>query len=75
MQERIALIAADRWVEDDQGERVFQVDEMAMAKLNAFILRDPHGVEVAKLRHADLEREDEAMLVAAAVAIEAMHIG
>ena len=57
MQERLALIAADRWVADDQGERVFQVDEMAMAKLNAFILRDLHGVEVAKLRHADLEKE------------------
>ena len=58
VQERIALIAADRWVEDDQGERVFQVDEMAMAKLNAFILRDPHGIEVAKLQDTHPEEED-----------------
>ena len=34
------------------------VDEMAMAKLNAFILRDLHGVEVAQLQHPDLGEED-----------------
>ena len=55
MQEGVAGIAADRWIEDEQGERVFQVDEMALAKLQAFILRDLHGNEVAKLQHTDLE--------------------
>jgi len=56
--ERLALIAADPWIADEQGEHVFQFDEMAMAKLNAFILRDLHGVEVAQLQHPDLGEED-----------------
>jgi uncharacterized protein YxjI len=51
VQERVAVIAAERWIEDEHGERVFEVDEMALAKLGAFILRDLHGNEVAKLRH------------------------
>jgi uncharacterized protein YxjI len=58
VQERLALIPADRWIEDEQGGHVFQVDEMAMAKLNAFILRDLHGGEVARLQHADLQEQD-----------------
>ena len=47
------MIAADRWIEDEQGGRVFEVDEMALVKLQAFILRDLHGYEVAKLQRID----------------------
>jgi uncharacterized protein YxjI len=42
-------IDPDPWIEDEDGERIFQVDEMARARLGAFILRDLHGNEVAKL--------------------------
>ena len=39
----------DPWIEDEEGERIFRVDELARARLGAFILRDLHGNEVAKL--------------------------
>jgi len=60
VREGLAFIAPDRWIEDEQGERVFQVDEMALAKLSAFILRDLHGIEVAKLQHEQLRNQDGA---------------
>jgi len=43
-------IVPDPWIEDGEGHRVFQVDEMARARLDRFILRDLHGNEVATLR-------------------------
>jgi len=43
-------IAPDPWIEDGEGRRIFQVDEMARARLDSFILRDLHGREVAKLQ-------------------------
>ena len=60
VREGLAFIAPDRWIEDDHGERAFQVDEMALAKLSAFILRDLHGIEVAKLEHEDLRSQKAA---------------
>ena len=48
----------DPWIEDDEGERCFEVDEMALGRLEAFILRDLHGREVARLQHSDLREED-----------------
>jgi uncharacterized protein YxjI len=42
-------IDPDPWIEDADGRRVFHVDEMARARMDTFILRDPHGREVAKL--------------------------
>ena len=46
----LGKIVPDPWIEDGDGQRIFQVDEMARARLNTFILRDLHGNEVAKLR-------------------------
>ena len=45
-------IAPDPWIEDGEGRRIFQVDEMARARLDSFILRDLLGREVAKLQES-----------------------
>ena len=47
---RLGAVEPDPWIVDGEGERVFQVDENALARLNTFILRDLHGREVAKLQ-------------------------
>jgi uncharacterized protein YxjI len=43
-------IVPDPWIEDEEGHRIFEVDEMARGRLDKFILRDLHGKEVAKLQ-------------------------
>ena len=45
----LGRIDPDPWIEDGEGHRVFRVDEMARARLDTFIMRDLHGIEVAKL--------------------------
>ena len=47
---RLGAVEPDPWIVDGEGERVFQVDENALARLRTFILRDLHGREVAKLQ-------------------------
>jgi len=58
LHQRLGAVGPDPWIEDDEGERCFEVDEMALGRLEAFILRDLHGREVARLQHSDLREED-----------------
>jgi uncharacterized protein YxjI len=58
LHQRLGAVGPDPWIEDDEGERCFEVDETALVRLEAFILRDLHGREVAKLQHSDLREGD-----------------
>jgi hypothetical protein len=58
LHQRLGAVGPDPWIEDDEGERCFEVDEMALGRLEALILRDLHGREVAKLQHSDLREGD-----------------
>ena len=57
----LGRIDPDPWIEDWEGRRIFQVDEMARARLDTFILRDLHGREVAKLQE-DVSARDATVI-------------
>ena len=54
MQEKLASIGDDSWIEDDQGDRVYKVDGKALRVRDTFILKDRGGNEVAKIQEKKL---------------------
>jgi len=54
MQEKLASIGDDSWIEDDQGDRVYKVDGKALRVRDTFVLKDRGGSEVAKIQEKKL---------------------
>ena len=50
MQDKLASIGDDAWIEDDQGDRVYKVDGKALRVRDTFILKDRDGNEVASIQ-------------------------
>jgi uncharacterized protein YxjI len=58
MQEKIASIGDDAWIEDDHGDRIYKVDGKALRLRDTFILEDRNGNEVAKIQEKKLSIRD-----------------
>jgi uncharacterized protein YxjI len=58
MQEKLASIGDDSWIEDDGGERLYKVDGKALRLRETFILKDRDGNEVAKIQEKKLRLRD-----------------
>jgi uncharacterized protein YxjI len=58
MQEKLASIGDDSWIEDDQGDRVYKVDGKALRVRDTFILKDHDGNEVATIQEKKLRARD-----------------
>jgi uncharacterized protein YxjI len=58
MQEKLASIGDDAWIEDDHGDRIYKVDGKAMRLRDTFILEDRNGNEVAKIQEKKLSIRD-----------------
>src|SRR5690242_20193657 len=54
MQEKLASIGDDSWIEDDQGDRVYKVDGKALRVRDTFIVEDRDGNEVASIQEKKL---------------------
>lgn len=54
MQEKLASIGDDAWIEDDQGDRVYKVDGKALRIRDTFILEDREGNEVVSIQEKKL---------------------
>ena len=59
MQEKLASIGDDSWIEDDQGEKVFKVDGKALRKRDTYLLKDRSDNEVAKIQEKKLSVRDK----------------
>jgi uncharacterized protein YxjI len=58
VQEALIARGDDIWVEDEQGERVYRIDDRALLIRDAFILRDGAGNELAKVQAGErLDRD------------------
>jgi len=58
MQEKLASIGDDSWIEDEQGRRAYKVDGKALRVRDTFILKDSGGNEVAKIKEKKLRVRD-----------------
>src|SRR5436305_811215 len=58
MQEKLASIGDDAWIEDDQGDRGYKVDGKALRVRDTFILQDRDGNELAKIAEKKLSVRD-----------------
>jgi uncharacterized protein YxjI len=58
VQESLIERGDDVWIEDDQGERVYRIDDRALLIRDAFILRDRDGNELAKLQEGERPDRD-----------------
>jgi uncharacterized protein YxjI len=58
MQEKLASIGDDSWIEDDQGQRIFKVDGKALRVRDTYLLKDASGNEVAKIQEKKLRVRD-----------------
>src|SRR5213082_3343927 len=54
IQEKLASIGDDSWIEDDRGDRVYKVDGKALRVRDTFVLKDRDGNEVAKIQEKKL---------------------
>ena len=52
MREKLLAIGDDYWIEDDEGRRAYKVDGKAFRLRETFVLEDPSGEEVARIRNA-----------------------
>jgi uncharacterized protein YxjI len=55
MRQKMISIGNDYWIENEQGERVFQVDGKAMRLHKTFYFEDAHGKKLAKIVKARLK--------------------
>jgi uncharacterized protein YxjI len=62
MQEKLASIGDDSWIEDDQGDRVYQVDGKALRVRDTFVLKDRDGNEAASIQEKNLRACDTMMV-------------
>jgi uncharacterized protein YxjI len=58
MREKLLSIGDDYWIEDESGERVFEVNGKALRIRDTFVLEDPDGHEVAKIQERKLRVRD-----------------
>jgi uncharacterized protein YxjI len=58
VQESLIARGDDVWIEDEQGERVYRIDDRALLIRDAFILRDAHGNELAKVQEGERSDRD-----------------
>src|SRR3954469_12635245 len=58
MQQKLASIGDDFWIEDDHGDHVYKGDGKAMRLRDPFILEDLDGNEVAKIQERHLTIRD-----------------
>jgi len=58
MQEKLASIGDDFWIENDHGDHVYKVNGKAMRLRDTFILEDLDGKEVAKIQERHLTVRD-----------------
>jgi uncharacterized protein YxjI len=58
MQEKLASIGDDSWIEDDNGQRLYKVDGKALRVRETYILEDQAGQEVAKIQDKKLSIRD-----------------
>ena len=54
MQEKLASIGDDSWIEDDEGDRIYKVDGKALRVRDTYILKDHDGNEVASIQEKKL---------------------
>jgi uncharacterized protein YxjI len=54
MQEKLASIGDDAWIEDDQGYRVYKIDGKALRVRDTFVLKNRDGNEVASIQEKKL---------------------
>ncbi len=59
MREKMFAIGDDFWIEDSDGQRVFKVDGKAVRLRQTFLLKDSHGVELAKIQEKKLSVRDK----------------
>ncbi len=59
MREKMFAIGDDYWIENADGERVFKVDGKAVRLRQTFLLKDDHGVELAKIQEKKLSVRDK----------------
>lgn len=59
MQEKLASIGDDSWIEDDQGERIYKVDGKALRARDTYLLKDRSDNEVAKIQEKKLSVRDK----------------
>lgn len=60
MQEKLASIGDDSWIEDDQGDRAYKCRRRGAAGRDTFVLKDRDGNEVASIQEKKLRaRHDD----------------
>ena len=50
MREKLVSIGDDYWIENNQGERVFEVDGKALRVRKTLIFEESHGTELLKIQ-------------------------
>jgi uncharacterized protein YxjI len=58
LQEALIARGDDVWIEDEQGERVYRIDDRALLIRDAFILRDGDGNELARVEEGERRERD-----------------
>ena len=59
MREKLLAIGDDYWIENEQGERAFKVNGKAFRLRETFVLEDPAGHEIVKIRERKLSIRDK----------------
>lgn len=58
LRERLLSVGDDYWIENDHGERAYKVDGKALRFRDTWILEDPTGRHVAKIKERKLSVRD-----------------
>jgi uncharacterized protein YxjI len=58
MQEKLVSIGDDSWIEDDQGDRAYEVDGKALRRRDSCVLKDRDDNEVATIQEKKLRARD-----------------
>jgi uncharacterized protein YxjI len=58
LREKLISVGDDYWIEDGAGQRAFKVDGKAVRIRDTWVLKDPSGHEVAKIKEHKLSVRD-----------------